>query len=110
MARQRLPFSTHLLHNHILAFTQKLILSFDNSLEKFQILDMTTMRLYTVYKMLYNFIVDFVTKRIIILENTTNGFSFSDLKICQTLPPREYCCIWKCYRGYETYSWVQKQI
>lgn len=63
--------ASHLLHHHLLAFSNKLILSFHYSLQKLQILHMFSVRFYAMYEMLYDFRTNFITKNRIILKNTT---------------------------------------
>lgn len=69
------------MHYRILTFPYKLIFGFNNGLKKFQVLDVTTMCLYTINEMLNNFVVDFIAEGIVVFENTTNSFSFFHLKV-----------------------------
>jgi len=62
--------ASHLLHHHLLTFSNKLILSFHYSLQKLQVLHMFSVRFYAMYEMLYDFRTDFIAKNGIILKNT----------------------------------------
>lgn len=71
---------TYLLHDHILTLSDERVFRSDNSLQKFQILNVFAVRLDAMHKMLDYFLTHFIAQGGIILENRTNGLGLSNLK------------------------------
>lgn len=70
-----------LLHDHILALADELILRFDDRLQKLEILYMATVNLDAVDKVLHHLITNFVAQVEIVLEDGADGFRFLDLRL-----------------------------
>lgn len=71
----------YLLHNQLLAFPDKLIFGFNDSLKKFQVLNVFAMSLDAMNKVLNHFGIDFVAKSWIVLKNGADCLGFADSRI-----------------------------
>lgn len=70
----------YLCHHHILTAPDILSLSLHNSLQKLQVLNIATISLYAVDKVLDNTIGDFIAQGHIVLENSSHSLCLQELE------------------------------
>lgn len=72
---------THLLHDHVLAFSIVAPLGLNDCLQELEVLHMFAMRLNEMYKMLHNPLSDLVTEGDIVFEDGTHCLGLQQLII-----------------------------
>lgn len=70
---------TYLCHDNVLTLLYELVVSFNNRLKKFKVLDMSPVCLGAVDKVLNDTLVDFIAQLRIIHEDVLHGDSLKDL-------------------------------
>lgn len=75
--------TTDLCHDNVLTLLDELVLGLDNGLQKLEILDMPTMRLSTVDKVLNHTLVNLAAELEVIHEDVLHGDSLQDLGMKQ---------------------------